>query len=80
MLVVGPWLLWRAFRGSPALQRTMLLAYGYAEDQLDATLAKQLMAYTLIHRFLNIANLLDLFGPQRPTDFDALRKALWSFS
>jgi hygromycin-B 7''-O-kinase len=66
-------------RGLPELQRTMLLAYGYAEDQLDATLARQLMAYTLIHRFLNMTDLLDLFGPQRPTDFDALRKALWSF-
>ena len=58
----------------------MLLAYGYVEDQLDATLARQLMAYTLIHRFLNISDLLGLFGPQQPTDFDALRKALWSFS
>jgi hygromycin-B 7''-O-kinase len=67
-------------RGSPELQRAMLLAYGYSADQLDATLARQLMAYTLIHRFVNISDLLALFGPQRPTDFDALRKALWSFS
>jgi hygromycin-B 7''-O-kinase len=65
-------------RGSPHLQRAMLLAYGYSEDQLDATLARQLMAYVLIHRFVNISDILDLFGPQRPTDFDALRKALWS--
>ena len=67
-------------RGSPELQQAMLLAYGYSEDQLDATLARQLMAYTLIHRFLNLSDLLALFGSQRPTDFDALRKALWSFS
>jgi hygromycin-B 7''-O-kinase len=67
-------------RGSPGLQRAMLLAYGYSENQLDATLARQLMAYTLIHRFVNLSDLLALFGPQRPADFDALRKALWSFS
>lgn len=67
-------------RGSPELQRAMLLAYGYSEDQLDATLAKQLMAYTLIHRFLNLLDLLALFGPQRPANFAALWKALWSFS
>ncbi len=67
-------------RGSPNLQRAMLLAYGYAEDQLNATLAKQLMAYTLLHRFINISDLVELFGSQKPADFDALRQALWSFS
>jgi len=66
-------------RGSPDLRRVMLLAYGYAEDQLDATLAEQLMAYTLVHRFLNLSDLLASFGPQRPANFAALWKALWSF-
>lgn len=67
-------------RGSPHLQRAMLLAYGYSDDQLDATLAKQLMAYTLVHRFVNIPDILELFGSRRPTDFNAFRKALWSFA
>ncbi|MCP4541457.1 MAG: phosphotransferase [Chloroflexi bacterium] len=66
-------------RGSSDLQRAMLLAYGYSKNQLDATLAKQLMAYTFVHRFFSISDLLGLFGPQRPADFDALKKALWSF-
>ena len=66
-------------RGSPGLQRAMLLAYGYSEDQLNPTLAKQLMAYTLIHRFVNIPDLLKSFGSQQPADLDTLRKAL-SFS
>ena len=67
-------------RGSPDLQRAMLLAYGYSEHQLNPTLAKQLMAYTLIHRFVNIPDILESFGSQQPTDLEALRKALWSFS
>jgi len=67
-------------RGSPKLQRAMLLAYGYSEDQLDGTLARQLMAYTLLHRFVTIPDLLTLLGSQRPASFGELQKALWSFS
>jgi hygromycin-B 7''-O-kinase len=66
-------------RSSPALQRTMLLAYGFSEDQLNGTMARKLMAYTLIHRFINIPDLLKLFAPQQPTDFAALKRELWSF-
>ena len=67
-------------RGSPRLQRAMLLAYGYSEDQLDRTLARQLMAYTLLHRFVNVPDLLALFGSQRPASFEDLQQELWSFS
>jgi len=64
---------------SPELQRAMLLAYGYSEDQLDATLAKQLMAYTLIHRFVNIPDLLRMFDSRQPKNLEELNKELWSF-
>jgi len=67
-------------RGSPRLQRAMLLAYGYSGHQLDGTLARQLMAYTLLHRFINVPDLLALFGSQRPASFEELGEALWSFS
>ncbi len=67
-------------RSSSDLQRAMLLAYGYPEDQLDETMARQLMAYTLIHGFINIPELLELFGPQQPESFEDLRNQLWSFS
>jgi hygromycin-B 7''-O-kinase len=67
-------------RGSPDLQRAMLLAYGYAEAQLNSTLAAQLMAYTLLHRFINIPELLKMFGSRRPASFEELKSALWSFA
>ncbi len=67
-------------RGSPALLRAMLLAYGYTEDQLNATLTDQLMAYTLIHRFVTIPDLLELFDSERPGSFEELKRRLWSFS
>ncbi len=66
-------------RSSPDLQRTMLLAYGYSMDQLDEALSEKLMGYTLVHRFINIPELLDLFGPNKPKNFDKLRSELWSF-
>jgi hygromycin-B 7''-O-kinase len=66
--------------GSPRLQRAMLLAYGFYEDQLDATMGEQLMAYTLLHRFIDIPYLLTLFDSQQPTRLDDLKRGLWSFS
>lgn len=67
-------------RSSPSLQQAMLLAYGYSSNQLNATLADQLMAYTLIHRFFNIPELLEQFGARPPAGFDDLKKELWSFA
>jgi hygromycin-B 7''-O-kinase len=66
--------------GSPKLQRTMLLAYGFSQDQLDATTAEQLMAYTLVHRFIDIPYLLTLFDSQKPNCLEDLKEGLWSFS
>ncbi len=66
-------------RGSPRLQRAMLRAYGYAEHELDETLARQLLAYTLLHRFINLTELVEMFGSQRPASFEELQDALWSF-
>ena len=65
---------------SSRLQRAMLLAYGLSEDQLDATLADQLMAYTLVHRFVELPHLIGLFGAQPPTHLRDLRRGLWSFA
>jgi hygromycin-B 7''-O-kinase len=67
-------------RGSPRLQRAMLLGYGFTEDQLDEQLSEKLMAYTLIHRFIDIPYLLTLFEAQQLTNLPALQRALWSFS
>jgi hygromycin-B 7''-O-kinase len=66
-------------RSSPDLQRAMLLAYGYSLDQLDRVLSEKLMAYTLIHRFINIPDLLGLFDSKQPRDLEELRRELWAF-
>jgi hygromycin-B 7''-O-kinase len=65
---------------SPRLRRAMLLGYGFAEDQLDEQLSERLMAYTLVHRFIDIPYLLTLFQAQQITSLHDLRRALWSFS
>ncbi len=64
--------------GSKELRRAMLLAYGFSADQLNETLSRQLMAYTLIHRFITIPDLREIFDSQKPRDFEELRKRLWS--
>lgn len=66
-------------RSSPRLQRAMLLAYGYSEAELNGELAMRLMAYTLLHRFINVPELLELFGDRRPTSLEELCRLLWMF-
>ena len=58
----------------------MLLGYGFSKTQLDEPLSERLMAYTLVHRFIDIPYLLTLFGAQEIISLNDLRKALWSFS
>lgn len=50
----------------------MLRSYGFLENQLDKNFSKQLMAYTLIHRFIKITELLELFKPYQPIDIKDL--------
>lgn len=64
--------------GSSDLQRTMLRAYGFSNAQLDEALARQLVAYTLLHRFVRIPDILACLNPQ-PTCFPELWESLWSF-
>ena len=55
----------------------MLLAYGFPEEELNDTLSRSIMAYTLLRRFINIPELLRLFEPQRPETFEELKNKLW---
>jgi hygromycin-B 7''-O-kinase len=66
-------------RGSPGLQRAMMLAYGYMEDQLNVELADRLMAYTLIHRYINVPELLEMLDLPQSAGLDDIEGALWSF-
>jgi hygromycin-B 7''-O-kinase len=65
---------------SPRLRRAMLLGYGFSEDQLDERLSEQLMAYTLLHRFIDVPYLLTLFESKRIDCLDDLVRALWWFT
>ena len=67
-------------RGEPELQQAMLRAYGFSEAELDERLARQLMAYTLIHRYITIADLLEMLPTAVPTGFEGLWRAIWAFS
>jgi hygromycin-B 7''-O-kinase len=66
-------------RGSPRLQRAMLLAYGYTEEHLGADLARRLMAYTLIHKFINVPELLKLLGLPETARLEVIQEGLWAF-
>lgn len=66
-------------RGLPNLQRAMLLAYGFSDHQLNTTMSRKLLAYTLIHRFINIPALLKMFESRKPENLEELRKMLWLF-
>jgi hygromycin-B 7''-O-kinase len=65
---------------SPRLRRAMLLGYGFSEAQLDERLSEQLMAYTLLHRFIDLPYLLTLFDARQIAGLCDLQSALWSFS
>lgn len=58
----------------------MMLAYGYPEDQLDADLADRLMAYTLIHRYINVPDLLKMLDLPQTVSLEHIKRVLWSFS
>jgi len=64
-------------RGVPALARALLLGYGYSEAELVSELAEHLTAYTLLHRFITVSDLLALFGHDRPGTLDELQRRLW---
>ena len=49
--------------GVPGVLRRMLLAYGYAEVQLDGALEERLMALCLLHRYSNLAWYLKRLPP-----------------
>jgi hypothetical protein len=65
-------------RGSPALQRALLCAYGFAEQDLDRDLADQLLAYMLLHRYIQVSDLLDMLDPNVPATLKGLQRVLWS--
>lgn len=66
-------------RASPVLRRAMLLAYGFQAQQLTGALSRQLTAFTLLHRFASLPQILESAAPQNPSGMDDLQAALWGF-
>jgi hygromycin-B 7''-O-kinase len=67
-------------RGEPELQQAMLRAYGFSEVELNERLARQLMAYTLVHRYITISDLLEMLPSAQVTGFEGVWRAIWAFA
>jgi hygromycin-B 7''-O-kinase len=64
--------------GNPKILRSLLLAAGYPHQCLDQSLSRRLMAYTLIHRYIDLTTILALV-PQGQTgaNLDELAGLVW---
>jgi hygromycin-B 7''-O-kinase len=64
--------------GNPGLLRSLLLAAGYPENSLDGALCRRLMAYTLIHRYVDLATVLLLMPQaQNAANLEELAQLVW---
>jgi hygromycin-B 7''-O-kinase len=67
--------------GNPELLRSLLTAAGYPENTLNQNLSQQLMAYTLIHRYVDLAAVLSLIPQARnATNLNELAHLVWPLS
>jgi hygromycin-B 7''-O-kinase len=65
----------------PDLVRAMLLAYGYAPQQLDAQLARRLTAYELLHKYCHLRAVLDRqLNREKVTRLEQIQEALYPFA
>lgn len=67
------------FQHAPRLRRIMLQNYGISPGDLNPTLARALMAYTLLHRFANIPDWLSIMKSDPPVNLAQMQAALWEF-
>ena len=63
----------------PALLTELLLGYGYVEDDLTGKLAERLLTFTLLHRYIDIGELVETLGADRVNTLDRLQESLWPF-
>ena len=67
--------------GDPELLRSLLTAAGYPENTLDQNLSRRLMAYTLVHRFVDLAAVLSLIPhASSAANLDELAHLVWPLS
>jgi hygromycin-B 7''-O-kinase len=66
--------------GNRNLQRTLLLAYGYKEKELDLTLRRRLMLLTILHEGSNLQDAAQRIGPKaHELSLEELEAEIWSF-
>ena len=64
--------------GNPEILQALLLAAGYPANTLDENLCLQLMAYTLIHRFVDLTSVLSSVPQARnAANLDELARLVW---
>jgi hygromycin-B 7''-O-kinase len=68
------------FARAPALRRAMLLAYGFSPAMLDAALSGTLLAFTLLHRFASLPDIIAISGEPAPPNLAAVQEILWDLT
>lgn len=62
----------------PEILEALILNAGYPAKALDKTLARRLMAYTLIHRYIDLASVLSVVPQAREAaNMDELTQLVW---
>jgi hygromycin-B 7''-O-kinase len=68
-------------QGDRELQRTMLLAYGYTETQLDLVLRARLMLLTILYECRYLRKYALRLAPEAMSfTLDELERAIWTFA
>ena len=63
---------------NPELLRALLLASGYPEKSFDEALCRRLMAYTLIHRYVDLTSVLTAVPQaQNAANLDEFARLVW---
>lgn len=66
--------------GRPALLRTFLLTYGYAEAEINGQLSHRLLTYTLLHRYRPLNWWIrEVFVKQPCSTLEELAQAIYAF-
>lgn len=65
------------FHGQRPLIRELLLAYGLPERELSGALSRELLCWSLLHRFSSLPRMLAAAGAPTPGSFDALAERLY---
>jgi len=62
----------------PTAQRALLRGYGFADAEVDDLLIGRLRAWTILHRFSKVSEILPFCPQPRPKNLDEFLDALWS--